>query len=179
MPEFLSDKEKKTLELESRRKIYQIVKNFAGSHYREIERKSKLSTGSVQYHLDFLTRQKLIKLEKEGNTVRYFPKGFSSENEKIMSFLRQRSVRNILLFILTHANCNHEQIVKFVKLSPSTVSWHLKKLQDNIIISATRKGRKTFYNIVVDKNEIMNLLITYQESFFDHMVDNIIDMWET
>jgi len=95
-----------------------------------------------------------------------------------MSFLRQKSVRAIVLFILTHNNCNHEEIVNSVKLSPSTVSWHLKKLEDSNIIGFVKKGRKTHYNIFVDRNEVMNLLITYQESFFDTVVDNIVEMWE-
>ena len=177
--EFLSDKEKKALELEVRRKIYQIVRRYAGTHFREIERKSKLATGSVQYHLDYLARQGLIKVEKESNNVRYFPKDFKSENKKIMGFLRQKSMRDILLFVLTHDNCNHEQIVQYVKLAPSTVSWHLRKLEDANIIGFVKKGRKKYYTILIDKDEVINLLITYQESFFDSIVDNIVEMWET
>jgi len=96
-----------------------------------------------------------------------------------MGFLRQKSVRGIILFILTHNNCNHEQIVSNVRLAPSTVSWHLKKLEDASIIGFIKKGRKTHYNLLSDKNEIMNLLIIYKESFFDSIVDNIVDMWET
>ena len=95
-----------------------------------------------------------------------------------MAFLRQRSVRSIILFILIHDKCNHEQIVEAVNLSPSTVSWHLRKLQENGIIGFVKEGRKTFYRILIDKNEIVNLLIAYQESFFDSVVDNIVEMWE-
>ena len=96
-----------------------------------------------------------------------------------MSLLRQRSVRNILIFVFTNNNCIHEEIVKQVHLSPSTVSWHLKKLEDKGIVGFLKKGRKTHYNILIDKNEIMNLLIVYQESFFDNIVDNIVEMWDT
>ena len=178
-PEFLTEKEKKILEVELRRKIYQIVRQYAGTHFREIERKSSLATGSAQYHLNYLKKRELIKSEKEGNTLRYFPKEFKTENKKIMGFLRQKSIRGIILFVLMHENCNHEQIADSIKLSPSTVSWHLKKLQDSNIINFSKKGRKTHYKIITDKNEIMNLLITYQESFFDNIVDNIVEMWET
>ena len=139
---------------------------------------SSIATGSIQYHLNYLARQGLIKVEREGNNLRYFPKEFKQENKKVMGFLRQKSIRNILLFVLTHDNCNHEQIVKFVKLSPSTVSWHLKKLEQENIVGFIKKGRKTFYNLLVDRGEITNLLITYKESFFDAVVDNIVEMWE-
>ena len=175
--EFLDDKDKKILDLDSRKRIYDIVKKFAGCHFREIERKSKLSAGSVNYHLGYLNKHGLIKGEKENNYIRYFPKEFKSENKRLLSFLRQKSTRRILIFILTNNNCNHEQIVKFVKLSPSTVSWHLKKLEEEGIIRSIKYGRKTYYDLLIKKNEIINLLITYKESFFDSLVNNAIEMW--
>lgn len=175
--DFLDEKEK-ILELDSRKKIYEIVKKFAGCHFREIERKSALSTGSVKYHLNYLVKHSLIKEEKEGSYARYFPIDFRSENKKLLGLLRQRSIRGILLFILTHKNCNHEQISVSVDLAPSTVSWHLKKLEKNNIIGFVKKGRKTYYNMLIGEMEIINLLITYQESFLDSLVDRIIDMWE-
>jgi|LGVF01.1.fsa_nt_gb predicted transcriptional regulator len=174
-----SDEEKKKmLELDVRRKIYEIVKKFAGCHFREIERKSGLSTGSVSYHLHYLARHGLIKEEKEGNKSHYFPVDFKSKNIKLLVLLRQKSVREILLFILTHDNCGHKEIVQSVGLSPSTVSWHLKKLEENNIVKFTKHGRKTSYHIVIDEEEIIYLLITYKKSFLDTMVDRVIEMWE-
>lgn len=178
MLEYLDDHEKKVLELDARRKIYDVVREFAGCHFREIERRSRLSTGSVKYHLDYLTKHGLIKQAKEDNNLRYFPRDFNSENKKLMGLLRQKSIRKILLFILAHNNCNHEQIVEFAKLSPSTVSWHLKKLEKDNIIGFVKKSRKTFYNVLIDKEEIIKLLITYKESFFDTMIDRVIEMWD-
>ena len=68
---------------------------------------------------------------------------------------------------------------KNVLLETSAVSWHLKKLEDANIIGFVKKGRKTHYNLLSDKNEIMNLLIVYQESFFDNIVDNLVEMWDS
>src|SRR3989344_1616776 len=165
--EFLDEREKKILELDARKKVYEVVKKFAGCHFREIERKSKLSTGSVNYHLGYL------------NNIRYFPKEFKSENKKLLGLLRQKSIRMILIYMITNKDCNHEQIVKFVKLSPSTISWHLKKLEEENIVMFVKKGRKTYYNLLINRDEIINLLVTYQESFLDSLVDNVIDMWGT
>src|SRR3989338_7877696 len=171
--DFLAENEKKALELDARRKIYLIVKKSAGSHFREIERKSGLSTGPVKYHLDYLARAGLIKRGKKGNNVRYFPKEFTEENREIMGFLRQESVRKIIIHILTSNGCTHDDIVRAVSLSPSTVSWHLKKLENAGALGSARHGRKTSYNLLVDKNRIADLLISYQESFLDKLVDNV------
>ncbi len=70
--DFRNEKEKKVLELEARRKIYEVVKKFTGCHFREIERKSNLPTGTVKYHLSCLVKCGLIKEEKDENNVRYF-----------------------------------------------------------------------------------------------------------
>jgi len=100
------------------------------------------------------------------------------ENKKLLGLLRQKPIRDILLFILTHSDCNHEQIVGAVKLSPSTISWHLRKLEENNVIGVVKKGRKTFYNILIDNDKIIKLLTTYQDSFLDSIVDRAIEMWE-
>ena len=138
---------------------------------------SGLSTGSVKYHLDYLIKHNLLKQEKEGNNQRYFPKNFTPHNAKLLGLLRQKSVKNILLYILINENCNHEQIVKSVSLSPSTVSWHLKKLEGANIVKSVKKGRYKIYSIQMEKEDIVNLLIIYKESFFDILVDRVIEMW--
>lgn len=173
---YMSDSDKKILELETRKKIYLAVKQYAGSHFREIQRKSGLAVGSVQHHLHFLVKNGLIKEVRQGQNLVYFPREFKSENEVLLSLLRQESMRKILLFLLEKTP-SHEQIVKFVGLSPSTISWHLKKLQQDGIIKADKQGRKTFYQLLCDEKEIVNLLITYQESFVDTLVDRVIEMW--
>jgi len=125
-----------------------------------------------------MSRKGLIACEKDGNNLRYFPKEFNSGNKKLMGVLRQKSLMRIILFIITHEGCSHEQIAAHVKLSPSTASWHLKKLEEEGMIAPVKGGRKTFYEVSANKEEIAKLLITYRKSFFDALVDRAIEMWE-
>ena len=179
MPQFIPyQKEKRILELNTRKKIYETVKKFAGCHFREIVRRSRLSNGTVGYQIHYLIRNNLIREEKKGKTITYFPVEFKPENSSLLSLLRQKSVRNIILFILTNNNCEHGEIVSFTKLSPSTVTWHLKKLEEEKIIISSKTGRTKNYKLIIKSEEIINLLITYKESFFDSLVDNIIDTWD-
>jgi len=161
------------LELPTRKKIYRIVEINAGCHFREIERKCRLSTGVVKYHLNYLTKHELIRQEKQGNNVRYFPRGIGEEDKKLLGFLRQKSLRKIILLLMIHKNCTHKDIVSLIKLSPSTVSWHLKHLTKEEIISSNEKT----YKLEVEKNEILNLLITYKKSLLDSLADKVIEMW--
>lgn len=165
------------LELDSRRRIYEVVKKHAGSHFREIERKADMPAGTVRYHLSYLSRHGLIKEEKDGRKTRFFPRELRAENQKLLGLLRQKSVRDMILTILSDENYNHERIVKAVGISPPTVSWHLKKLEECGVIESKRAGRNVFYRLLADKEEIIKLLITYRESFVDELVDRVIEMW--
>ena len=176
--DYLDSSERKMLELHARRKIYETVQKSAGCHFREIERRSGLSAGSVRYHLGYLSKHGLLKEEKQQGNIRYFPRSFVSEHTKLLSILRQKSMRDILLFILMHDPCSHEQIARAVSLAPSTVSWHVKKMSEHRIIRERKEGRKTMCTLSVKKEDIMNLLITYKESFVDTLVNNIVEMWE-
>ncbi len=176
--EYFHDKNGKILELESRKKIYELVKKHSGCHFRELERKSNFPTGVLKYHLDFLAKHNLIKREKDGNNIRYFLLDIHLENRKLLSLLRQESIRKIILSILANQNCHHEDIVRFVNLSPSTVSWHIRKLVNAQIISQIKEGRKTTYKILIDKEEIIKILVAYKESFLDSLVNKTIEMWD-
>lgn len=177
MPRYLDEREEKILELGTRRRIYDVVQAHAGCHFREVGRRSGLAEGSARYHLAFLLKHGLIREEREGNTLRYFPCSIASDQKKLLGFLRQESVRRILLFILNHENCNHEHIVAFTGLSPSTVSWHLRKLEEGGLVGSQRSGRKTFHRLLGNKDDLMKLLITYKASFFDALVDRAVEMW--
>ncbi len=173
-----SKKKEKILELENRRKIYEIVRQFSGCHFREIERKSRISHGTLKYHLNFLIKHQLIIGEKENNHLRYFPKNFQPENIKLLSLLRQKSIRKIILFLVINENSSHNSITRFVILSPSTISWHLNKLVKAGILISEKSGRKAKYKLVADKDEIIKLLVAYKESFLDSLVDRVVEMWD-
>jgi predicted transcriptional regulator len=175
---YTTKKEKEVFEVETRRQIYKIVEKYAGSHFREIERKSGLATGSVQYHLSYLVKKGLLKSKQDGKNLRYFPKSVGEQNKKVLSLLRQKSIRNILLMILKNKKCNHKELVVATQLSPSTVSWHIKKLEQEQVIKTVRNGREAEYSLELDGDEVVSLLVVYKDSFLDKLVDNVVDMWE-
>ena len=117
-------------------------------------------------------------VEKDGIKIRYFPEKFNPENKALLGLLRQESVRKILLFLVSNEKSNHDTIVGFVQLSPSTVSWHLKKLESKHIIKSIKKGKNTFYDLLIDKKEILSILINHKESFLDSLVNKTIEMWD-
>jgi len=160
-------------ELETRRRIYEQIKKSPGIHFRELERRLQVVVGNLQYHLQYLEKKNLIRASNDEDYVRYFVKDRSlSETErKIMYFLR------ILLQLLNNPDLNNKELSQAVGLSPSTISWNLKKLVEAGIIEREKTGRISKFTII-DPSAIAELLICYKESFLDTLVDGFIEMWE-
>jgi len=167
------------LALGARNKIYRTINKNPGLHFRELQRRTKIATGSLQYHIDFLMKRHLIKSEKRGKFVRYYSTRGPQlgDQEQTIGLLRQPSLRKIILFLLSKKRANNEKIAAAVDLSPSTVSWHMLKLVQGGIVEKRRVGRKTFFYIL-DADTIADLLRTYKKSFLDEMVDSFVEIWD-
>jgi predicted transcriptional regulator len=171
--------QRKALELEIRQSIYSLISPSPGLHFREIQRRTKIATGQLTYHLNYLQKVGLIKTENDGEYLRYYARiQINDEDRRVLEFVRQKSIRHILLYLLENNNCNHDLLVKSLDIAPSTISWHLKKLIDANIVSKEVEGRKSFYS-VNNPELIKKVLIKYKESFLDILVDRFIEMWET
>ena len=167
------------LALGARNKIYKAISKSPGLHFRELQRRTKIATGSLQYHIDFLLKRHLIKSEKNGKFVRYYStRGPQLGADQVtMGLLRQPSLRKTILFLLTKKRANNEKIAVAVGLSPSTVSWHMVKLIQGNIVEKRRVGRKTFFYIK-NADNISAILSNYKKSFLDEMVDSFVDIWD-
>ena len=165
-------------EIDARRRIYECVVASPGLHFREIQRRLALATGSLDYHLHFLERHGMIRKERVGKFVRYYAytKTWEQEEKDVLALLRQRNIRHILIFLIERKRANAQQIANNVGISPSTLSWYLKQLSERGIITQTKRGRFRYYR-VVDSTTIVKYLIVHKSSFLDDIVERFIDAW--
>ncbi|MFH1664225.1 MAG: winged helix-turn-helix transcriptional regulator [archaeon] len=165
------------LNLDSRKKIYELIEENPGLHFREIERRTGLAVGSLQYHLEFLQKSHLIKSFRQGKFLRYYTSKESVVEEKAaMSFLRKPSSRKIIIFLLNKKKANNLVISKKIGLSPSTTSWHLEQLVKESVLGKEKRGRESLF-FVVNPNEVASLLVEHKKSFVDELVDNFVEVW--
>lgn len=166
------------LTVKAREKIYRTIDKNPGLHFREIQRRTDLAVGSLQYHLDYLQKQHLIRAEKQGKFIRYYSiRGKQlGEDKEIMSLLRQDSIRKIILFLLQNKRANNLRISNAVGLSPSTTSGYLTKLVEQGVADKRQRGRKSFFYLR-ESERIAGLLVEYRKSFLDDMVDSFVDIW--
>jgi len=164
------------LELETRREIYDLVNQHPGIHLSKISQILKMRISLVEYHLLFLEKHEIIKSDKETGYNRYYIKGqIGVEDKRYLFILRQETMLEIILFLLKNDVSPHKLILENVKVSPSTLSYHLNKLLKNDIIELKRYGENKGYKIK-NRDEIISILIQYKpyrifEGFEDIWID--------
>jgi predicted transcriptional regulator len=164
--------------LEQRQQIYENILHFPGSHFREMQRQLKLPVGTLQHHLRSLLQDGLVIQKRDGEYVSYYAVGVFSEREKrLLSLLRQKPIRHIILLLLNEGELNHKKIVSELKLTPSNASWYLDKMLESKLVKKKRAGKEVLYSLV-KPDEMAKAIITYRSSFLDEMVDRFIAIWE-
>jgi predicted transcriptional regulator len=160
-------------------RVYNLICECPGIHFRDVQRRTATATGTLTYNLDCLVKTGILKTVRDGEYLRYYScKELSADEKEIIELMRRKSVRHILLFLFENNTNNNEKLSKILDLSPSTISWHIKKLVCAGILKESVVGRKTFYSIN-NPELIGRVLIQYKESFMDKLVDRFAEMWES
>ena len=178
--------DKKILDLEKRRKIYNFILNHPGVHLRLISKKIKMPYTTIRHHIHYLERHDLIIKKSDGKSDKLYIKNKVSRKDKeIIGFLQQNTQREIILLLLAYVGCSISEISKNLNRHPSTILFHLKKLHDkNIVEHVENKNgliKKDDFSIkILRKNitnesvymlkkpdEIYDLLIRYKHNISD------------
>jgi len=164
------------LENERRRKIYAVIETNPTIHLRELQRILDMPLATLDYHLSYMSRKKIIFSESDGHHKRYYTKPLDPEDKKVLSALRQRRLREIVLIILTSGKVKYQFLSDCLKLPHSTLSFYLKYLVQNNILERTRIGYENLYT-VKDEERLTKVLIAYKSSFVDKLVDRALNTW--
>ncbi len=166
------------LELEARKRIYDTICKFPGIHMRELQRKTAMATGSLDYHLHFLYKHGMLRVEKEGRFTRYYNafQAYSDIEKRIIAVLRQEPLRHIILYLLERKSATATEISIACGIQPSNLSGHLKSLEISGMVAYKKNGRFRNYEIR-DKDIMVKYLVVHKKSFVDKLVDNFISAW--
>jgi predicted transcriptional regulator len=170
---------KDPLELESRRRLYELVAGTPGLHLRELARLLDVDVRTALYHLQHLERHGLIGEVEEGRYKRYFPKttnGRSREivdarDKPVLSLLRKRIPLAVTLALLTKRSSTHADLLEHAPVAPSTLSYHLGKMARAGILD--REGAE--YRLR-EPSRVATLLYTHRPT--QDLIDEFVDLWE-
>jgi predicted transcriptional regulator len=164
------------LENENRRRIYSLINTHQGIHLRELQRLLDVPLATLEYHLSYMSRKKIIYGEKADQFRRYYTKPLDPQDKKILTILRQKKMREIVLSVVSMEQARYQLIAENLKLPCSTLSFYLKYLVDKGVLEREKIGYETFYR-VRDEERVAKVLIAYKASLFDKLIDKALNTW--
>lgn len=162
------------LDVDARRRLYAFLKRTPGAHFSEVQRRLEMATGTLQYHLHYLEKRGLIDARREGRYTRYYPTSDVDRRDKpVLGLLRQETPRAILLDLVEHGPSRLTDLSERLGVVPSTLSFHLKKLQEAEVVERPSRG----VYAVREADAVVDLLVSYRASFLDAAVDRIVGLF--
>lgn len=172
------------LQLDARRRIYQHVLKYPGLHLREIARNLGLDPNHAKYHLEYLEKHQLISTRREEGYVRHFPRVegtlgprevLNPDEKRVLALLRQPVPLHALLILLDRGALSHGELAALVGIAPSTLSYHVRKMETAGLVAAEYLGRERVLS-VARPEELTSLLVRYRPP--DELVRGFLEAWE-
>jgi predicted transcriptional regulator len=142
-----------------------VIRDNPGIGLRGLIRRSGLASGTGQFHLKSLERNKAIRVARTAGATRFFERTISRTDMGMLQYLKQKPFAEILQ-ILLYADADDlpfKEIVRRSGKAPSTVSKQLETLVNSGLISSRIELRRSYYSLR-RRNHISQLYRKYVTS---------------
>jgi len=135
------------LDLATRRRIHDLVRDYPGLHIREVARQLGTSVALVEYHLPFFLDHGIFEAEQDERYLRLYLKAEGGapsptpKERRALGVLRSRIPLQVVLFLLDRGPAKHKDIAEALDLGKSKLSFHLRKLEAAGLVGKTDDGR--------------------------------------
>ena len=164
------------LDIDSRRRIFELIQRTPGAHLREVQRAVELPYSTVEYHLRALERAELIRSVEDGNLKRHFAADMPVPDRALLGLLRRKRIRAVVVALLEGGELSHQDLAAAAGLKPPTLSYHLPRLEAAHVLQVRRDGRYTRVSLK-DPNLMARVLVAHGRSFSDGAVDRFVATW--
>jgi len=132
-----------------RARIYEYICQNPGIHLRGLSSEMQVKLGTLRYHLSVLQHTHKIAVSGDDASVRFYENSgtYTTEEQQILKHLRNETTKKILAVLLERPRANRQDIADAVGVSGPSVSWHMKRLEDDRLVLPRREGRLTAYEI--------------------------------
>lgn len=145
------------------------VKENPGIHFRQLQRNLDCTSTTLNYHLDRLN----LRDRKIRGYRRIYPGDLSEELERPLAALNH-SVRGPMIYYISEGDSASELVEK-LDVSKSTVSSHLKVLNEDGLVNEEKEGRSKKLSVSEKSLKAIN---RYSSELLDEASDGFIEMWE-
>jgi predicted transcriptional regulator len=151
----------------NRARIYGFISSNPGTYPNEIIKEIGVNKGVVEYHLGMLEEQNMIVPYKTRGKIHYFlnESTYGEKEKAALAALKNDKHRMIISEIINHGPITHETLAEKIGVSAPTISWHIRYLKEEGIVSAEKDGRHTAYRIDRGYRELLH---NYRTDFNIH-----------
>lgn len=139
----------KLLEHPARARLVQLIQAEPGVHFQDLVRRAGLSNGAAVHHLGKLAGAGLVSSRPLGRYTCYFP-GPSPDRSSLVAapVTRSDGARRILAELTAQPGLSGVDLAARLGVQPSTITYHVKRLQEAGLVSAARDGRVVRLRVV-------------------------------
>lgn len=134
----------KVLDDEARAKIYARINSNEGASFTELRALLdyfdflEIQKSTLRHHLDILEKNEFIKSRWDGYRILFYTSDFRIPNKPVLSRVEDA----ILSAIGENQGCSGEELAEKMNRSPSTVSYHVRRLVGYGLARVQRRGRR-------------------------------------
>jgi predicted transcriptional regulator len=163
---------------DNKQRVYEYIIRYPGSHLRKISKDLSLAIGNVQYHVNLLEKNGLIKSRRMNFLKVYYAVSiFGERHEAILAVLRQETPREIVLYLIENPEATQTDISAYMGFAPASINWHMSRLIEIGLIRGHKDGRFIKYDIVGDVKEITAFLKSYYPRIWEKLSSRLADLF--
>lgn len=166
------------LDLEARRRLFQLIQDYPGLHEREAARQLGTSQALVHFHRAILEEHGLVRIERSDGTLRMYASVARSsptaEERKLLGALRNRTNLHVALYMLNLGRpAKHLEIVDGLSMGKSMVSFYLRKLERAGIVEKNSDGLFQ----VIEPRKVSLVLTKFQPT--PDLLEEFTELWSS
>ncbi|SEO45873.1 regulatory protein, arsR family [Halogranum amylolyticum] len=132
--------ESTTLENDTRKALYETVRESPGTYLSELASEFGLSVSTVRYHARILENDHAVTIVESSGKHRLYP--VDGTDPTLSAALDEESTARIIYGIDRLGPVTVAELAAELGLADSTVSHHLKRLDDDGLVTRERRGRE-------------------------------------
>lgn len=159
-----------------RERLLAYVATHPGAHLRELGRAVPLSFGALRHHLDRLEKEGRLRVEFDRRFKRYFPAGLDAPTRQMMTALRQRPLRRILVSLAADPGQRHADLGRRLSIPASSLTAYLQRLKALGLVVVLPGAPKTY--AAVDPEQVRQGLRSLRPTVTDRLVDAVTEVFQ-
>ncbi|MFA6333585.1 MAG: winged helix-turn-helix transcriptional regulator, partial [Methanoregula sp.] len=129
-----------------------------GIHLQGLARETRIHLGTLRHHLNMLTITGKITLSQDAASLRFYENSgtYTETQQMVLKHLRNATRKQILGVLVKQPSAGREEIAGLLGFTGATITWHMKLLERDRIITIQRSGRIVRYVIPDNVNCCLN-----------------------